>query len=284
MSDPSPIRNVSDTALWVAMYRAMESERPDALFRDPFARRLAGVRGAAIVESMPQGKSMSWPLVVRTAVLDEIILRCVREGTGTVLNLAAGLDTRPYRLDLPPSLRWLHVDMPEMVAYFREAMAGETPRCQLDFIPADLRDAATRRDVFARATQHGPVLAITEGLLIYLEAEDVAALARDLHAAGVQRWLSDLASPVLLKLLERSWGPKLRDSNAPFRFAPRESTAFFAPFGWREAEFHSTGEEARRLKRTPRGAWLWPLFSLFQSAETKEKYRRMSGYCLLERT
>src|SRR5437773_1190282 len=42
------IRSVSDTALWVAMYRAYESERADALFSDPYARRLAGPRGEAI--------------------------------------------------------------------------------------------------------------------------------------------------------------------------------------------------------------------------------------------
>ena len=46
------IRNVSDTARWVAFYRAMESERPDAVFRDPFARRLAGERGEAIVRTV----------------------------------------------------------------------------------------------------------------------------------------------------------------------------------------------------------------------------------------
>jgi hypothetical protein len=38
-------------------------------------------------------------------------------------------------------LRWLHVDLPDMVDYFRENMAGETPHCALEFIPADLRDA-----------------------------------------------------------------------------------------------------------------------------------------------
>jgi O-methyltransferase involved in polyketide biosynthesis len=39
------IRNVSDTARWVAMYRAQESARPDALFHDPWAERLGGDRG-----------------------------------------------------------------------------------------------------------------------------------------------------------------------------------------------------------------------------------------------
>src|SRR5262245_57180702 len=104
---PNPISSVSDTARWVALYRAMESDRPDALFRDPFARRLAGPAGEKIVASLPGGRRWDWPMIVRTAVMDEIILRLVNEdGVDTVLNLAAGLDARPYRLDLPRSLRW----------------------------------------------------------------------------------------------------------------------------------------------------------------------------------
>ena len=67
------IRNVSDTALWVAIYRAMESERPDAIFRDPYARRLGGERGETIVRQMPNGAAMAWPMIVRTAVMDEIV-------------------------------------------------------------------------------------------------------------------------------------------------------------------------------------------------------------------
>src|SRR3974390_288427 len=46
MADPEPlIRNISDTAFWAAIYRARETEQPNPLFRDPFARRLAGTRG-----------------------------------------------------------------------------------------------------------------------------------------------------------------------------------------------------------------------------------------------
>ena len=110
MTADNPIRNVSDTALWVAVYRGTESERADAHFHDPYARRLAGERGQAIVDAMPRGHTMGWPMVVRTAVMDEIVLRCVQQGATTVLNLAAGLDARPFRLALPSSLRWLHVD------------------------------------------------------------------------------------------------------------------------------------------------------------------------------
>jgi methyltransferase (TIGR00027 family) len=285
MTSANPIRNVSDTALWVAIYRAQESERPDAIFHDLYARRLGGERGQAIVDQMPHGKTMGWPMVVRTAVMDEIILRCVQQGTATVLNLAAGLDARPYRLALPASLRWLHVDLPDMIDYFRSHMIGETPRCQLEFIAADLREADARRDVFTRAAQHGPVLVITEGLLIYLEQENVAELARDLHdIAKAKWWLSDLASPMLLKYLERQWQPMLRQGNAPFRFGPAESSGFFAPFGWRELEFRPHWDESMRLKRTMPGAWLWNIVRWLQPKKRREAMKRFSGIMLLEST
>ena len=282
MNEAQPIRNVSDTALWVAIYRAMESEREDALFHDPYARRLGGERGEAIAASRG-GKSMNWPIVVRTVVIDEIVLRCVQQGVATVLNLAAGLDARPYRLDLPRSVHWLHVDLPDMIEYFRSRMATESPRCALEFIAADLREADARREVFERAAAHGPVLVITEGLLIYLESAQVVDLARDLHdIVGARWWLTDLASPRLLRFMARRWQPKLAAGNAPFRFAPAEGTAFFAPFGWQEKEFRSSWTEALRLKRTMPLAWLWRALGLLQPGRRREALRRMSAIVLLE--
>jgi methyltransferase (TIGR00027 family) len=283
MTDANSIRNVSDTALWVAIYRAMESERSDAIFNDPYARRLGGERGEAIVREMPNGAATAWPMIVRTAVMDEIVSRCVRDGAKTVLNLAAGLDARPYRMDLPASLRWIHVDMSEMLDYFREQMAGETPRCRLEFVAVDLRDAQVRQNLFADAAKEGPMLVITEGLLVYLKPEDVSALARDLHDIAKARWwLSDLASPLLLKMLERRWSSRLKSGNAPFLFAPAESTAFFSPFGWREQEWRSSWIESLRLKRTMRFAWLWNLLGKLQPKAKQDAGRRMSGIMLLD--
>ena len=283
MADDTPVRNVSDTARWVAIYRAMESERADAILHDPFARRLGGERGEAIVRTMPRGRSMAWPMIVRTTVMDEIVLRCIREGARTVLNLAAGLDARPYRLDLPSDLRWMHVDLPDMLEYFREQMAAETPRCRLEFHAADLRDAGPRRALFADAASTGPVLVITEGLLIYLEADDVARLARDLHdVARARWWLTDLASPLLLRKFTKHLDSKLKSGNAPFRFGPAEGTAWFAPHGWYEREWHSTWTDAMRLKRTPRYAGFWNFLLGISPRKSREAQLRMSGVALLE--
>jgi len=107
------IENVSDTARWVAVYRAMETARPDAIFKDPFADRLAGQRGQQILDAMPRGRATAWPMIVRTAVFDEIILDAVRnKQADLVVNLAAGLDARDLPRDPGPVARRLHLHVP----------------------------------------------------------------------------------------------------------------------------------------------------------------------------
>lgn len=281
----APIRNVSDTALWVAMYRAAESERPDAIFHDPFARRLAGARGEQIVRSVTRRMQMDWPIVVRTAVMDELVLRCAEQGCKTVLNLAAGLDARPWRLPLPKTLRWIDADMPPMVAYKQQQLAGDEPVCAYEAVGIDLADRAARHGLFARAAEHGPVLVVAEGLLVYLDDTTVADLARHLHEfAPLRWWLFDLASPPLLQMLNRRLGAELQAGNAPMKFGPAEGTAFFAPHGWRELEFRSTWQESLRLKRTLRLAWLWNLLGKLGSKQKREQFRRFSGIVLMERS
>jgi len=91
------IRDISDTARWVAVYRARETERPDAAFRDPFARRLAGERGEQIARAMPMAEEAAWSFIARTHLFDRFILRAVEGGADLVVNLAAGLDARPKK-------------------------------------------------------------------------------------------------------------------------------------------------------------------------------------------
>src|SRR5437016_6689366 len=263
----------------------MESERPDALFRDPYARKLAGERGERIIASMRRGRAWAWPMIVRTAVLDELILRTIeRQGVDTVLNLAAGLDTRPYRLPLPSALRWVEADFPDVIAYKQEQLRGERPVCVLERAGIDLTDGARRRALFGRiGAAARQVLVVSEGLLIYLTSEQVAALAADLAVpASFRWWLIDLASPALLKMMEQTWGRAVAAGNAPFQFAPAEGTGFFGPYGWREAEYRSTWDESLRLKRSMRFARLWSLVGRFAPKKRRAAWRRFSGIVLRE--
>jgi methyltransferase (TIGR00027 family) len=284
-SDDPSIRDVSDTALWVAVYRAMESERPDALFRDPFARRMAGERGKRIAASIPFGQAMAWSIIVRTAVIDEVILRCVGQGVHSVLNLGAGLDTRAFRLPLPPSLRWLDVDLPAMTAYRQECLKAEVASCQHVHVAADLSIAADLSRTLADArTRAGPLLVLTEGLLVYLTPSQVCSLAKQLRLdAQAQWWVADLISPLLRKTMGAIWRSQLGSAQAAFEFAPQDSRVFFEAVGWQEHEFHSTWSNAFRLGRPPPHGAAWDALWKWTAPAAQEALKRMSGVALFRR-
>jgi methyltransferase (TIGR00027 family) len=286
MEDRMELANISDTARWVAMYRVMESERKDALFSDPLARRLAGSRGEEILAAMPRGRAFAWPMIVRTSLFDEVILRLAGE-VDTVLNLAAGLDARPYRLALPPSLQWIDVDLPPMIDYKRGVLASEKPRCEVEFVALDLADRAARQALFARVGAGGRrVLVSTEGLLVYLTREQAGELAADLHQQPSFRfWLIDIVAPFILGMMQKTWGKQLDAAAAPLRFAPEEGPDFYASFGWRVTERRETFEEAKRLRRLPAQMRFWSLLSFTTPRKIREQQQKgMSGVVLMERT
>lgn len=266
------------------MYRAMESDRSDALFHDPWARKLAGPEGEAILHGIPRGKQTAWPMIVRTQVMDELILRAMKDDrVDTVLNLAAGLDARPYRLSLPSSLRWIEADFADVLSYKQEILGSEKPRCTLEFAPVDLTSDAARAEFLTRVGSSAKrAFIITEGLLVYLQPEQVAKLAGDLsRQASFQWWLIDIASPALLKRLAKQWGKALEKS--PMIFAPEEGTKFFEPYGWREQEFRSTFEESFRLNRTMPLGRVFRLLGHLYPKKTRERFKRFSGIVLLRR-
>lgn len=281
----SPVENISDTAHWVAMYRAMESERRDAHFHDPYARMLAGERGEEIMRTMRGGRSNTWAMVVRTCVYDEIILRLIQQNSvDTVLNLAAGLDTRPYRLQLPATLHWIEVDLPDILTYKEEKLANEQPTCQLERVKLDLADSEARKALFARVNAGAKqVLVITEGLMIYLTAEQATSLATDLHTEpNFRYWLTELTSPFVLQMLQRSWNSQLATGNARVQFAPEDGVKFYERLCWRVAEVRLSMEEAHRLRREMRYAWLIRVLIRISPPERREMYGK-DGYLLLER-
>jgi methyltransferase (TIGR00027 family) len=277
---PAVVRNVSDTARWAAYFRAQETERPDALFGDPFAERLCGQHGIDIANTLPDGNKHAWAWVTRTYLFDQFISQEFQQGVDLVLNLAAGLDARPYRMKLPTSLQWIEVDLPEILAYKEEILADEKPTCALERIRLDLADANARQTLYAELNRRAKkILVLTEGLLIYLSAEEVAALAQDLASgANFQRWILDIASPGLLKMMQRTTGKHLREVGAPFKFAPAEGPQFFAPHGWEPMEVKGILKAATPFKRPP---FFLRLLGHLPERKGPAGNRPWSGVCLL---
>lgn len=265
------------------MFRARETERGDALFRDPYARRLAGERGEEIANAMTMHLKHSWSWVMRTYVFDEYIAREIAAGVDTIVNLAAGLDARPYRMALPAGLRWIEVDLPELLAYKGEMLADERPRCTLERVPLDLADVAKRRALFAQIGAAAKrVMVLSEGLLIYLSAEDVGTLATDLaRQASFRYWAFDIVSPGLLEMMRKQGGggDELLRAGAPFKFAPPEGPDYFRTFGWTPVEIRSTFKTASKAGRLP---WWMRLFGVFPESNGAQGKRPWSGLCLCE--
>lgn len=273
------IQDVLDMARFTAAQRALESKREQPLVSDPYADLLAGERGAALLDFYSAVLGGTRGIALRSAVYDELLVQTIaREKIDTVINLAAGFDTRPYRLTLPPELHWIEADLPEVLAYKSERLIDAQPICHLERVPLDITDVAALGDMLtAVCSSAGNVLILTEGLLIYLREEQVRLLASELRAhQSIGWWLAEIVSPLSLQRQAQQWNAKVADC-AQVRFAPQEGSAFFSAYGWQVAEFRPVVAEAIRLNLPMRQKWLMRLLILLGVTRNQ----RSDGFMLL---
>jgi methyltransferase (TIGR00027 family) len=286
MPEP-PIKNVSDTAFAIAYYRALESERAEALFRDPLAVLLVGERGREIAAAMPLPSMTRQVVVIRTYVIDNLIRFAIGQGVDAILNLGAGLDRRPYRMNLPESLLWIEADYPHVIEFKEARLSAEKSCCKLERYKLDLANLSDRRKLLefvnARTRQ---MLVLTEGVVSYLSLKEAGSLAEDLRALNnACYWIVEYFSRELIKFRRRR-GIGRKMQNAPFKFAPEDSLGFFAEHGWHPKEIRYFAEEAERMHRPLQFTLLQGLSlkirTLFASSERKASFKRFLGYALLE--
>ena len=205
------IAHISDTALLVAAARAAETKREDGLIRDPYAARLAGERGFAIARSGTPSRWRSFGIGLRSRFIDNFLeTEWQTAAVNCVLCLGAGLDARPWRLSPPSDLLWLEVDFAPILDYKHNLLKDVAPRCRLERMTADLNNPADRQRVFNAVRAHR-VLLLTEGLLFYLPADTVRALALE-AAEACERWLIDISPNTALLL--STGGDSMRQANA----------------------------------------------------------------------
>lgn len=230
---PGEITHVSDTALVVAACRALESESPDGFVHDPFAARLAGERGLAMLRALPQPEFMRFGIGIRSRFVDELLLEALASAPiATVLSVGCGLDTRPWRLELPPTLRWIEIDFADMLDYKDSLLAAEISRCRRERIAADVSDAAQRRRIYAAAGS-APALMITEGLLTYLPAATVGALAGETwQESGIAHWMSDIMTTAFDKAVSLDTTRPVRNLRAPDSLAGEQILDAVRRHGW----------------------------------------------------
>lgn len=221
--------SVGQTALFVAASRALEARKPEPLAVDPYAElfcRAAGAEWAAAVD----GTDPDHPLQTefgehfvnfqgaRTKYFDDYFRRAAEAGVRQVVLLAAGLDSRAYRLPWADGTVVYELDQPRVLEFKRETAAGldNSATAERREVAVDLREdwpQALRAKGFDPAE---PSAWIAEGLLIYLPAT-----AQDRLFAGID----GLAAPGSFVAVEEA--------------APMPQEAFEA----KRAEAHASGEE-----------------------------------------
>lgn len=261
MTSAGQISHVSDTALMVAACRAHETELEDAFVRDPFAAKLAGERGKAILDAMPFSQILRFGLAIRTRLLDDLLLEALAAcPIATVLSVGCGLDTRPWRLDLASDLRWIDVDFADMLDYKDELMSGEMPSCRRERLAADVNDAVQRHVIY-KAAAADPALMITEGLLMYLPAAAVEALAVESGShSGIAHWISDITTTAFTKAIGggTDTNQPLRHVQAPDCLNGEQTLEVLKRHGWKTDALRSyvsdVGFARERIRRIMGGA------------------------------
>ena len=254
------IAHISDTALMVAACRAYESELADAFVHDPFAGRLAGERGVAILRAMPHSNVLRLGLAIRTRFVDELLLDALATyPIATVLSVGCGLDTRPWRLDLSPELRWIEIDFADVLDYKDRLMSGERSRCRRERLTVDLNHAAERRAMY-EAAGSSSALMITEGLLLYLSATTVDALAGDAYTSTVAHWISDITTTAFSQVLGggADTTQPIRHVQAPDALKGEQILEVLQNHGWTTSAMRSyisdVGFVLERVRRAMGGA------------------------------
>ena len=243
------ISDVAETALWMASIRAKETQRRDAIFEDSLAAELCGDRGHEIARAIPQAVQTAWGVVIRTSAIDRLIEVCIDRGVDTVVNLGAGLDTRPYRMRLPSALRWIEVDLPQITEAKDAKLKTASPVCHLERISLDLSNRARRAEALAEIGAAAKnTLLITEGLIPYFSNDQIAALARELGAIPSFRyWIQDFDNAGERRKMPKSWDAVFEA--APVRFQVQNWFEFFARLGWVPIQTITSAEEAERVHR-----------------------------------
>ncbi|MEB3065365.1 class I SAM-dependent methyltransferase [[Mycobacterium] zoologicum] len=177
--------SVGMTALRVAAARALEARKPDPLVVDPYAEvfcRAAGGDWAAVVDGSLSdhqlltsdfGESFVNFQGARTRYFDDFFARAVAAGVRQVVILAAGLDSRAYRLDWPDGTKIFELDQPQVLAYKSYVLSQRGIRAGAERrdVAVDLREDWPQALVESGFDPAQPSAWIVEGLLIYLPAD-----------------------------------------------------------------------------------------------------------------
>jgi methyltransferase (TIGR00027 family) len=252
---------VGTTACWMAANRALETERPDPLYRDPLARELGGASGFAMmtvmraVQSAPDTSAPDAYLTIRTKFLDDGVLHATRElSMRQVVILGAGMDSRAFRLDWPANLVLFEVDRGDVFDRKEPLLRrlNAQPACDRRIVRADLSEPWTEALAEAGFDSSRPAAILVEGLFMYLDQGAATRLLTSAAMVCEGSWMG--LDVVNTRMLESPYTAvylkKLAEAGCPWQFGVDDPEGWLAGHGW-HATALTPGEPDANYGRWP---------------------------------
>jgi methyltransferase (TIGR00027 family) len=271
------------TGRLTAAGRAVESRRADRLFADPLAEALAGEDGFRLMElwrlpGMPQENPTIGP---RTRFYDDVVVDAVADGLSQVVLVAAGMDTRAFRLPLPAEVTMFELDQPGLLEEKQAILDRHDaePRCRRIAVPVDLTNDDWPEALAGAGYSSAPAVFIAEGLSWYLTEDENARLldviAR-LAAPGSRLGFDIVSQDTLENPDEAPFFQFTASLGIRWQFGTNDPAGFLAAHGWR-ADVRTFGDVARRFGR-------WPPPGVSEEAAARDAARSRSYFISAERS
>lgn len=238
MRDVPPVLR---TALWLAGARVLEARRPRPLVTDTFAEHLLGAEGLKAALDLERAHPAPRAIIRRVRLMDELVTRYVKDRRIEVVIMAGtGLDARPYRLDLPPSLAWIDMDYPVVTDWKNERLRDVPPRCVLERIGTDLMRPGALAAAIGDRCMGKRTLVLIENLLQYFSTRDTQLFFRDTKcfAPGTVAIADIPNSAFAASTLGRAMSVELETREVLGRTAIDDIPSFMKPLGFRVLETH----------------------------------------------
>ena len=237
---------VSLTSRYMAAIRAIEHRRPDRLFSDPLAEKLAGAE--IIAETIPRVQKFEergTPVVaVRTRFFDDFLLSSAKS-IRQIIILGAGMDTRAFRLPWHPDTKLYELDRPD-VMQLKTSLFDSTPaNCNRQVISIDLRDSWSKQLIERGFETTRPSIWLLEGLLYYLSESEGRTLLNEITNLSAD---GSFLGADLVNEKNRQLNKPKNAQNPKWKSGCDEPEKLFTSFGW-EASVVQYGDETASFGR-----------------------------------
>ena len=246
---------ISHSAYWLAHCRALESRSDDPLFLDDFAHLFLKPESSELIQGFkasPSYQTFKNGAQIRARLIDNQILKILnKKVVKQVLNLGAGYDTRPFRLKISNSIKWIELDKPKLLSHKNSILPAHKAKCDLLRIPIDFLDSISL-DRFIRTVPDKdlPTLVISEGLLVYLNNETVSSNFKILGRNDfIKFWITDLATDKIYNYRNPGDQDNLSSLVNQMKFTSFPKSPFFKKNGWKVKKAHDMAIEGLKLGR-----------------------------------